>query len=359
MSKNSVNQNIRIILTITSKDILDALKNKTTLSILASAVFLFVFYAMLPIFEQDKVIDVFDAGSSTWLPNLEDSQPYRIRVYSAQEEMEQRISRNGASELGLVLPPDFDQQVAAGSPVVLQGFLLNWVSEKQTAVLLDHAEAQVSGVVGVSVKIIVERLYLLPESTGDGLNRGLGSLLLVMMAGMVLVPNLMFEEKRTRTLDALLVSPASAGQIATGKALAGLFFCLLGFSMACLYNRVLIMQWGLAILAGICMILFTVSLGLFLGMLAKNRQQLMLWANVSIFPLLIAIFISIETEVLPGWLTAICRWLPSTAAFDLLRASFTPQISFAFIGIRLIDVLFFSIALLCIVAWRIRRTDRM
>jgi ABC-type polysaccharide/polyol phosphate export permease len=180
-----------------------------------------------------------------------------------------------------------------------------------------------------------------------------------MMAGMVLVPSLMLEEKRNRTLDALLVSPASAGQITIAKALTGLFFCLLGFTIASLFNTSLIMQWGLVLLAGLCMILFTVSLGLLLGALVEDRQRLMVWANVSIFPLLIAIFISIETEVLPRWLTTICRWLPLTVAFDLLRASFTPQASLAFIAPRLIDIFLFIIILLGMVAWKIRRSDRM
>jgi ABC-type multidrug transport system permease subunit len=82
-------------------------------------------------------------------------------------------------------------------------------------------------------------------------------------------------------------------------------------------------------------------------------------ANLTIFPLLIAIFMSVETEVLPVWLVTICRWLPTTATFDLLRASYTPQTSFAFIALRIADILLFVIVLLGLVAWKIRRSDQM
>ena len=41
------------------------------------------------------------------------------------------------------------------------------------------------------------------------------------MTALVLVPYLMLEEKQTRPMDTLLVSPATAGQVVLGKALAG------------------------------------------------------------------------------------------------------------------------------------------
>jgi ABC-type transport system involved in multi-copper enzyme maturation permease subunit len=359
MNKISLRQHIRIILAITGKDILDAIKNKTTISVLISALFAFFFYMLLPTLEQDDIIRLYDAGGSAWLTALEDSQPFRISVYNTQEAMLDRISLSGERELGLVLPADYDQVVANGGLVELQGYLLNWVSEKRTSEMITQAEEQLAGVVGTPVNITVERLFMLPTSTGTGLSRAVGCLLLIIMCGMVLVPNLMFEEKRARTLEALLVSPASAGQITMGKALTGLFFCLLGFGLACLFNASLIRQWGLTLLAGLCAAFFTVSLGLLLGAMVENRQQFMVMANLTIFPLLIAIFISVETELLPVWLVTIARWLPTTAAFDLLRASFTPQTGFDFIAPRIAVILLFVIGLLGFVAWKIMRSDRM
>jgi hypothetical protein len=359
MNKKLLLQNIRIILAITGKDIQDAIKNKTTFSVLVSALFLFLFYMLFPILEQEDVIRLYDGGISTWLPMLEDSIPYRITIENTQDSMEYNLARRGEAQLGLVLPADFDLQVRLGEPVNLSGYLLNWVSQKQSSHLVTEAEAQITGVVDIPITISIERVFMLPESTGTGLSRSIGSILLVVMVGMILVPNLMLEEKRTHTFDALLVSPASAGQIAAGKALTGVFYCLLGFSLACLFNASLILQWGLVLIAGFCAISFTVVLGLLLGVWIDNRQKLLVLANFTIFPMLIAVFMSLEVEFLPSWLIAICRWLPITVAFDLLRASLTPQTNLAFIAPRLAETLLVVIILLGVIAWKIRQSDRM
>ncbi len=180
-----------------------------------------------------------------------------------------------------------------------------------------------------------------------------------MMTGMLLVPNLILEEKRSRTMDALLVSPASAGQITMAKALTGLFFCFLGLCLATLFNTSLIMQWWLVLVAGISAALFSVSLGLFLGAMVNKRQQLLVTANLLIFPLLIAVFLSIESEFIPAWLGTISRWVPTTMAFDLLRLSFTPYSDLAFVATRISVLLLFIFILLGLVTWRLRRSDRV
>jgi hypothetical protein len=358
MNKKSFLQDFRIILAIAGKDILDAIKNKTTLSVLATSFFLLLFYIFFPILEEEDVIRLYDAGMSAWLPILEESIPNRIIVESTQETMEYNIARRGEAHLGLVLPANFDQQVKLAYPMNLEGYLLNWVSEEKAAQIISSAAEQISAVVDTPITISVERVYMTSESTGTALSHGVGTTLIVVMVGMILVPNLILEEKRTRTFDALLVSPANAGHIAAGKTLAGVFYCLIGFIMASLFNANLVLQWGLAIAAGVGMIAFSVSMGLFLGTWIDNRQQLLLLANVTIFPMLLAVFLSLETDIIPSWLVIPSRWLPITAAFDLLRAAFTPQTSLAFIAPRLLDVTLFVIILLGLVFWKIKRSDR-
>lgn len=358
--QSSVNlkNNLRITLAIAGKDILDAIKNKTTLSVLATSFFLLLFYIFFPILEEEDVIRLYDAGTSVWLQSLEDSIPYRIIVETSQDTMEYNIARRGEAHLGLVLPADFDQQVELAYPVNLQGYLLNWVSEDKASQIITKAEAQIADVVDTPVTISVNRMDMIPESTGTALSHGIGTTLIVVMVGMILVPNLILEEKRTRTFDALLVSPANAGHIAAGKALAGVFYCLVGFIIASVFNVSLVLQWGLALLAGLCMIAFSVGVGLFLGIWINNRQQLLILANVTIFPLLLAVFLSLEASLLPGWLVTLSRWLPVTVAFDLLRTAYTPQFSLSFIAPRLLDVTLFVVLLLGLVTWQIRRSDR-
>ncbi len=174
MTKVTLPKNIRIILSIAGKDILDAVKNKTTISVLISALFLFFFYTFMPVFEQEDILDIYDAGRSAWMPALEDSNAFKINDYTTQEAMQYRVSRRGEQELGLVLPKDFDQAVATGGPVQLQGYLLNWIHQNQVSKLVSQAERQISAVVGAPVEISVERLFMLPESNWHRSQSGSG-----------------------------------------------------------------------------------------------------------------------------------------------------------------------------------------
>ena len=131
MNKIPLRQHFRIILAITGKDIQDAVKNKTILSVLLSALFLFGFYMLFPILEQEDIIDLFDAGHSTWISALQDSSPFKVNTYETLDAMQYRVSRRGEQELGLVLPNNFDQVVASGGPVSLQGIPLKLDRRKE------------------------------------------------------------------------------------------------------------------------------------------------------------------------------------------------------------------------------------
>ena len=93
-TSGNLKTNLRITLAITGKDILDAIKNKTTLSVLATSFFLLLFYIFFPILEEEDIIRLYDAGMSTWLPSLEASIPNRIIVESSQDSMEYNIARS-------------------------------------------------------------------------------------------------------------------------------------------------------------------------------------------------------------------------------------------------------------------------
>jgi hypothetical protein len=52
-----------------------------------------------------------------------------------------------------------------------------------------------------------------------GLQAVLGIAFMTLMVGLILIPNLMLEEKQSHTIDTLLVSPASVWHIAIAKTL--------------------------------------------------------------------------------------------------------------------------------------------
>ena len=86
---------LRIIWAITAKDLFDAVKNKTTLSILLSALFVLVIYQLLPKWERGSNLPpvlVYDAGASELLPALKRSPHLDVYTgYTSQAQLERKL----------------------------------------------------------------------------------------------------------------------------------------------------------------------------------------------------------------------------------------------------------------------------
>jgi hypothetical protein len=158
-------------------------------------------------------------------------------------------------------------------------------------------------------------------------------------------------------LDALLVSPASIRQVVMGKALAGLFYCLTGAGAVFALNAALILNWGLAIVAVVCGALFTVALGLLLGSVFEDKQQMTLWGFLVFNVLLVPAFLSIMTDLLPSSVIAFLRWVPTVALTTLLRTSFTSSVPLGSVLGNLALLVASAGAVYAAVVWRVRRTD--
>ena len=175
----------------------------------------------------------------------------------------------------------------------------------------------------------------------------------------ILVPYMMIEEKERHTMDVLLVSPASVGQIVTGKAIAGLIYGLSAAAVVLTFNRVMVVHWWLAILAVVCGALFSVGIGLLLGSICDNPQSLGMWlgpiALVLLAPMLLGLVMGSK---LPGIVTTIIPWMPTAAMAKVIRICFSDRVPLAETVVSLGVVAGCAAALLVAVAWVVRRSDR-
>ena len=352
---------LQIILAITAKDILDAVKNRIILSQLVSALFLSVFFTIMPQLSNTGAPLVFltDAGDSSYTKLINASDTLRLRLYPSVEELKADFIMRADNQFALVLPADFDQTLARGDIPVIQGYVLNWVSSKTVAEKKADIESRLAGIIGSQVQINLTggTLYMLPESNG-GFLEATGIMIILLITGMFLVPNLMLEEKRTRTLEALLVSPANNNQIAISKTLTGIFYVSIFAILVTAANGYLVLQWGLIILSILLSILVAVSAGLLLGILIENYQRLVIVTQILLIPVILPVLLVILSSAVPTWLSGIARWLPSAAIFDLLRISFSNQVDVGQILPRLGVMVTSFVILFGISARLIRRMER-
>ena len=261
--------------------------------------------------------------------------------------------------LGLVVPAGFDQVVQAGGQPALKGYVC-WGKRFETAALRSKAEAHISQALGRPLTIATEGNIVYPPSS-SGLSLGLATLnsvLTILMIGIILVPGLLFEEKQTRTMDALLVSPATIGQVVAGKALAGFFYILVTGALVFAINWADVTHWGVAVLFVVAGGVFTVALGLVMGSFLGSQQDSAGWMAVLVVVFAGAMLIAVIGLDLPAAVQAILPWVPSVALADICRAAFAESVIPAQLGWNLGVVLVLALLLYALVVWNVRRSDR-
>ncbi len=358
-----MNENLRIIGAITAKDLLEALKNRTTLANIVAVFVMMVLYKELPEWEQRGQpfnLLVYDAGASVLVERLEESSAVNLYEYPTRKELEGRLSSADEHKLGIIIPADFDRQVESGGSAELSALRVRWVSRSATDKLRSQIEDEITGVVGRPVQIHLEGEPVdVDPGRGSPLYAAMLSVIFALvMIGIGVVPHLMIEEKQTRTLDALRVSPAGSGQLATAKALAGLFYCLTAAAVVYGFNAAFFVHWPLAILVAVVGSLFFVALGLLLGTAIDLRQQFVLWGFVVMAALLLPCFLWVTSELLPHSVATVVRWAPSAALARAFQAACVSSAPLAEYGPPLAYLAGGTLLVLACVTGLLRRADR-
>ena len=173
----------------------------------------------------------------------------------------------------------------------------------------------------------------------------------------ILVPTLMLEERKTKTLDALVVSPASTVQIILGKAVAGMFYALVIGGLAVALDYLFITNWLMLLLAFSLTALFCIGVALALGSFIQSPIQLSLLALMILIGLLIPSFFAME-PILKAGIRAFITWLPSVALASLFRYAFSSSPAPAQLWQNLLISLVYIGAIYGLVTWIVRRSDR-
>jgi len=356
-------RNLRVILAIAGKDVVDAIKNKSILSQVITVAFIIVFYRFLPAFESGDELPrlaLYDAGSSQLVPELEKSASLDLVEFSTQESMEAWIEDGDIVVLGLILPPELDGQINAGETIQLEGYFVHWASEREIIEARSFFEKEIERLTGRPIRIDTDGnvVYSIPDSNGLAFLVSLSAVLALVIAGVFIVPILMLEEKQNKTLDALLVSPADPNLVVLAKALSGSIYCMIAAAAVLVVNHALVVHWGLAIVAALSGVFFCVSLGLLLGSIFEVKQQLTLWGFVIINLLGIPMFLSRMDDIIPTGIMTVIHLIPSVALAKIFRVSFSNRASFNQFGADLAIVIGGTAIVLAVVAWIVRRSDR-
>jgi len=357
-------ERLRIIWAIAVKDIVDALKNKTTLSIMLGTAIVMVSSQALPLLLGLRNIPtalVYDPAGSAMVEELTQRQDFTLRSSPSQDEMLATVADSLQVPLGFVLPADFEARAANGESIQIEGYMAHGAKQAQVAEYVDFFERQFSQAAGVPVSIELDgrTVYPPPESSGAAFMFSTSLVIVLFITGALLAPILLMEEKETHTLEALLVSPARYGLVIGGKALAGLFYCLTAAVIVFALNLRMVNLWGLAFVAVLSGSLFTVAVGLLMGSLFENLTAMNAWLGLLMGVMTLPVFLGgVLGSNMPAFLRSLMPLLPSVALAKLLNATYAASIPPDLLWPNLALVLGGTLLLFALAIWRVSHYRR-
>jgi ABC-2 type transport system permease protein len=363
-TQGTITDSLHIVWTIASKDIVDSLRNKLIVSLILGMGFMLLMPKVLGLMlvPRETPVLVYDPGESRLTAALENSDEYQVRRARSLAEVERGIGSTGFGlgvEFGLAVPEDFDQVLGAGGQPELNGYVA-WANRMKAPQLKTDFEEQFDELVDHPVSINIKgNMVYPPADSGLWLFMvTITPVIVILIMGIQLVPTLLFEEKQTKTMEALLVSPASISQVVIGKALAGLFYVTVAAGVVFAINWAGVVHWEVVLLFVLGIGVVSVGVGLVLGSFFERQQDVVGWTMLLLVVFIGALFVDMLNMDIPALVQGILPWVPSVALAEMLRFVFLEDVSWGETLADLGGMLGVSILLYALVIWRVRRSDR-
>jgi ABC-2 type transport system permease protein len=348
----------RIVLALAAKDIVDAIKNKTTLTMLIGLGLMILTVQAMPLllkFDDRPRVAIYDAARTSTADDLRRGRAVQVSEMRSAEEARMMAQEASGPVLAVTLPADLES--SEGS-LQIEGYLAHWIRPQTANELTVDAEKALAAVTGRPVDIKTVSVFPDLESRGHIIMVASGLVLATVLITGILVPYLILEEKTNHTLEVLQVSPASNNQLLMGKGIAGVVYGVLAAAALLAMNLAMVNQWSLMLLAVMAIILFGVGMGLLIGTMTNNEGTVQMWvgllAILLLFPLMLGF---VNSSRLPEWLQQVLAWLPTTAAFDLIRLSFTNVFPPAQVWPKVTALLISVVLVFGAAAWHLRRWE--
>lgn len=320
--------NSRVVTAIARKDLVDAIRNRYLLFALLTPLLVALFIRLLlPGMNSmtNVIIVVHDPSQSSLLTRLRTAPQMKFVEMDSAEAVAGEVGKTNAAG-GVIVPANFDADVAAGKQPELTVFVNNKKNIIEQAAFRLLLERQVMSLVQDTAPAKLIWIDVAQESAsqtrrGVDLNQMLMPLLLLLgfgMTGALVVPLLLVEEKEKRTLDFLLTSPATLIEIIMGKALTGVVYSVLIAAVLLALNVRLISNWPLTLLTIFLGQLLIVAIGLVMGSVLKTTMQINTWAS---FVLLVIIAPSFPFPNSPAVLETAMRLIPTYYFVEAMKSS--------------------------------------
>ncbi|WP_320671873.1 ABC transporter permease [Patulibacter defluvii] len=321
--------NLRRMLAIYRKDLVDAIRDGRVLVAILIPIGLGVFYSLA--FDDDtprpsaKVAVVGASADAARVAAALPKDVDRAIDLKVEREREQPRARQqvakGDVDLAIVVPDGLlaDARAGRAPPLTL---LARPSPDPTVASLADLVPATIARLADrpPAVGVALRPVPAADQSAYDalGLRRFFALAAVAMLLGMIgllVTPIVLAEEIDKRTLEALLLA-ARGGEVLTAKALVGLTYGAVATAGTVLLTRLPVPRPGLFVLGALGLAIALIGFGLWLAYLFRSPDKLNTWMGVLLFPALTPVFL-VDAGLSPV-VDGILQALPTTQGMRLL-----------------------------------------
>lgn len=325
--------NLTVITAIVRKDMLDVIRNRTTLFALLTPLFLAVLYWVMSeaLSEDVTTLALYNPGNSALIrqETLPDNTQWNIIPAPSAEAVRTMVDNNTQNAaVGVVLPPDTDAVLRAGGHPAVQvyfhGAKYNDFSQQLFVARLINTGQRVGGQQPL-LQLTPTILRATPEQqAGDGGRSrlaaafGMVTLLVGLLStGLMLVPTLLVEEKERKTLRLILSAPASYADVVIGKMLVGLIYTLLLGAFLLLISRIPLSALPQVVYFGLLGGILFLLLGVLVGVVSKNGTEANTYGTVIFLLALVPILFGLPgLDLTQGALGVALHFIPNFYIVD-------------------------------------------
>ncbi|MDD4876654.1 MAG: ABC transporter permease [Dehalococcoidales bacterium] len=257
------------------------------------------------LFSETPKLGLVDEDNSQLVIMSEQLSSVITKEYNNVTEIKQAVE-NGAVDVGMIIPANFDNLVIQGKEIEIKTFIWGESLAKNRTILGATIINLVRELVGQEAPVTIEPITLGDEVNIPWNDRLLPLIVLMAMflGGLFLPATSLINEKEKKTLEALVVTPVSIGDVFIAKGLVGIILSLVMGIIILIINQAFGAEPALLIMVLALGAVMAAEIGLLCGAVLKNITTLFaVWKSGGILlfgPAIIYMFPQI-----PQWIAKI------------------------------------------------------
>ncbi len=296
--------NVKRVSALLGKEFLHGSKNYIFIMaiVLPFALTLVISLVFGTLFAEKPRLGIADEGHSQLVAMFQELDSVITREYATTSEIKQ-ATESGAVDMGIVLPDGFDAAVTRGETVTIEAYIWGESLAKNRTILPVTIADQVRKMGGQEVPVEIESVTLGDEVSIPWGDRLLPFLVLmaVFFGGLMVPATSIINEKEQNTLEALVITPTTIGDVFVSKGLVGAIISLFMGVAILVLNQAFGAQPLLLIMVLLLGAIMAVEFGLIAGALLKSFSTLFaVWKSGGI--LLFAPAIIYMFPQIPEWI---------------------------------------------------------